>query len=82
MRSMSNNELHLFVFEGARAESKYVDKLEQHFLGKETQNTIFAKQLKKHISHKCPEVAVLSAFPVYVLDYYGVEGVKKKLEES
>ena len=34
MRSMSNNELHLFVFEGARAESKYVDKLEQHFLGK------------------------------------------------
>ncbi len=189
---MSNNELHLFVFEGARAESKYVDKLEQHFLGQrisvkcvytengllyvsypmleairhykdmgsfknltvkckrsncpykddckdveacmnephyktisaaeclpqltnlnkytkevwqelirahlskmnylvndifdlpaklETQSTIFAKQLKKHISHKCPEVAVLSAFPVYVLDYYGVEGVKKKLEE-
>ena len=82
MRSMSNNELHLFVFEGARAESKYVDKLEQHFLGKETQNSIFAKQLEKHINHKCPEVAVLSAFPVYVLDYYGVEGVKKKLEES
>ena len=34
MRSMSSSELHLFVFEGARAESKYVDKLEQHFLGK------------------------------------------------
>jgi len=50
-------------------------------LAKETQNTIFAKQLKKHISHKCPEVAVLSAFPVYVLDYYGVEGVKRKLKE-
>ena len=31
---MSNNELHLFVFEGVRAESKYVEKLEQHFLGK------------------------------------------------
>ena len=46
----------------------------------ETQNTIFAKQLKKHISNKCPEVAVLSAFPIYVLDYYGVEGMKKKLD--
>ena len=34
MRSMSSSELHLFVFEGVRAESKYVDKLEQHFLGK------------------------------------------------
>ena len=31
---MSNNELHLFVFEGVRAESKYVDALEQNFLGK------------------------------------------------
>lgn len=31
---MSNNELQLFVFEGSRAESKYVEKLEQHFLGK------------------------------------------------
>ena len=31
---MSNNELHLFVFEGVRAESKYVDMLEQNFLGK------------------------------------------------
>ena len=34
MPSMSNNELHLFVFEGARAESKYVEKLERNFLGK------------------------------------------------
>ena len=59
MRSMSNSELHLFVFEGA-----------------------FTKQLEKHINHKCPEVAVLSAFPIYVLDYYGVEGVKRKLDES
>ena len=47
----------------------------------ETQNTIFAKQLEKHINHKCPEVAVLSAFPVYVLDYFGVEGVRRKLNE-
>ena len=29
---MSNNELHLFVFEGVRAESKYVDMLEKNFL--------------------------------------------------
>jgi hypothetical protein len=31
---MLNNELHLFVFEGVRAESKYIDMLEQNFLGK------------------------------------------------
>ena len=31
---MLNNELHLFVFEGVRAESKYVDMLEQNFLGR------------------------------------------------
>ena len=31
---MLNNELHLFVFEGVRADSKYVDTLEQNFLGK------------------------------------------------
>ena len=31
---MLNNELHLFVFEGVRAESKYIDMLEQNFLGR------------------------------------------------
>lgn len=44
-----------------------------------SQDTIFNNQLKKHISHKCPEVAVLSAFPLYVLDYYGIENTIKKL---
>lgn len=47
----------------------------------ETQSTIFEKQQEKHINHKCPEVAVLSAFPIYVLDYFGTEGLKKRLEE-
>ena len=47
----------------------------------EPQSMIFSKQLEKHITHKCPKVAVLSAFPIYVLDYYGVETLKKKLEE-
>ena len=47
----------------------------------ESQNVIFSKQLEKHINHKCPKVAVLSAFPIYVLDYYGVETLKKKLNE-
>ncbi len=44
-----------------------------------TQETIFARQLEKHISHRCPEVAVLSAFPLYVLDYFGCEKILKKL---
>ena len=47
----------------------------------EQQSVIFSKQLEKHITHKCPKVAVLSAFPIYVLDYYGVETLKKKLNE-
>ena len=47
----------------------------------ELQSVIFSKQLEKHINHKCPKVAVLSAFPIYVLDYYGVETLKKKLKE-
>lgn len=47
----------------------------------ELQTVIFSKQLEKHINHKCPKVAVLSAFPIYVLDYYGVETLKNILEE-
>lgn len=47
----------------------------------ESQSTIFDKQLEKHVNHKCPMVAVLSAFPIYVLDYYGVGTLKKKLEK-
>ena len=43
------------------------------------QYEIFLKQVEKHISKECPEVAVLSAFPLYVLDYYGYIEVKKKL---
>lgn len=44
------------------------------------QRTIFAKQLEKHINKRCPEVAVLSAFPLYVLDYYGCDRTKQKLQ--
>lgn len=47
----------------------------------ETQNTIFGKQLAKYINHKCPEVAVLSALPIYVLDYFGAEVLKRKTDE-
>ena len=47
----------------------------------ETQSTIFDKQLEKHINRFCPQVAVLSAFPIYILDYYGTEKLKQKLKE-
>ncbi len=36
-----------------------------------SQQVIFAKQLKDYVSRPCPEVAVLSAFPLYMFDYYG-----------
>lgn len=45
------------------------------------QLTVFNKQQEKHINQKCPRVAVLSAFPMYVLDYYGVNKLKEKLIE-
>ena len=45
----------------------------------ESQSIIFQKQLEKHILHKCPMVAVLSAFPIFVLDYYGAEALAKKI---
>ena len=35
----------------------------------------------KHINQFCPQVAVLSAFPIYILDYYGTEKLKQKLKE-
>lgn len=44
-----------------------------------SQESIFFSQLEKYISHKCPKVAVLSAFPMYVLDYYGVRNTVNKL---
>jgi len=43
----------------------------------ECQKDIFEKQLEKHISKKCPVVSVLSAFPVFVHDYYGNEETRK-----
>lgn len=46
-----------------------------------TQRTIFDKQLEKHINQPCPKVAVLSAFPLYILDYYGAEKLRQKLSE-
>lgn len=43
------------------------------------QLTIFNKQLEKHISTD-KTVAVLSAFPIFLHDYYGNEELKKRLE--
>jgi hypothetical protein len=40
---------------------------------------IFSKQLEKHININA-EVAVLSAFPVFLHDYYGNEEIKKRIE--
>lgn len=43
------------------------------------QTILFSKQYSKYIDKKCPKVAVLSAFPMFVLEYYGIENLKKKL---
>jgi hemerythrin-like domain-containing protein len=43
------------------------------------QLVVFNNQMKKHINLD-QTVAVLSAFPVFLHDYYGNEGIKKRLE--
>ena len=45
-----------------------------------TQSDIFAQQLAKYVSQDCPKVAVLSAFPLFAQDYYGVETLNEKLK--
>lgn len=48
----------------------------------EHQASIFDSQLKKFISKECPTVAVLSAFPVFIHDYFGYEKTKIILQGS
>ncbi len=43
------------------------------------QSLIFENQRSKFVSQHCPVIAVLSAFPLFVQDYYGVEELSKKL---
>jgi len=43
------------------------------------QEDVFSAQLEKYINQDCPLVAVLSAFPLFALDYYGVEGLRQKM---
>ena len=42
------------------------------------QNSIFEKQLEKHITPN-DEVAVLSGFPLFLNDYYGVKKLRTKI---
>lgn len=44
------------------------------------QKIIFEQQKAKYINKKCPEVAVLSSFPMYVLEYFGISKLKEKLD--
>ena len=70
---MLNNELQLFVFEGSRAESKYVEQLERNFLG-------------KRISVKCVYDAEIyqlyKSLEKEELDFDMVELLKERSEEN
>lgn len=46
----------------------------------ESQLDIFENQFIKYIEFKCPVVAVLSAFPIFIYDYYGNVKTKNILE--
>ena len=43
------------------------------------QADIFAHQVERFVSQDCPLVAVLSAFPLFAQDYFGVETLDRKL---
>lgn len=43
------------------------------------QKILFEQQKIKYINQKCPNVAVLSSFPMYVLEYFGISKLKEKL---
>jgi hypothetical protein len=49
----------------------FPDKIIQQFI-------IFSMQLEKHIIPNS-SVSVLSAFPVFLHDYYGNQGIKERL---
>ncbi len=41
---------------------------------------LFHNQQRKYLSQSCPVVAVLSALPLFIQDYYGVDKLNEKLE--
>lgn len=43
------------------------------------QKDLFKQQKAKYINKRCPEVAVLSSFPMYILEYFGASKLKEKL---
>jgi len=47
-----------------------------------SQITIFSIQLEKHINKKCPEVAVLSSFPIFLHDYFGNKKILDFIENK
>lgn len=49
--------------------------------GTHSQEDIFSNQLDKHIQPNS-EVAVLGAFPIFLLDYYGLNTLRERLMES
>ena len=76
---MLNNELHLFVFEGVRAESKYIDMLEQNFLGRR----ISVKCVKENQSPAAEfNVGLVTAFSAIVREPVDSETMQKNMQKA
>lgn len=87
-RSLSRfNEIHRFSWEEwSQVITMHLKKMtyiiHDHFDFPESvysQSEIFYSQLEKYILKKCPEVSVLSAFPVFFHDYFGNKKTKEIL---
>lgn len=55
---------------------KYIEQMPSKLI---KEKDIFEQQKAKYIDKKCPEVAVLSSFPMYILEYFGAFKLKEKL---
>lgn len=84
---MLNKELSLFIFEGAKTEEKLVEKLEKNFLGERFAiKCIFDAEIHQ-LYRKIKEDGILSLdmvnlSPLFVLDYFGCEKLRKKLQSE
>jgi len=47
----------------------------------ESQHTILVHQINKYLSKPCPVISVLSAFPVFIHDYFGNNNTKELLNQ-
>ena len=84
-KDISNYSIEMWkeLIEAHLSKMNYIMKDSYHFPDcTYHQLEIFYSQLKKYINQDCPHVAVLSPFPIYLLDYYGITKLKEIMKQD